>query len=264
MGDSTTRALGRYARYFNSVEGNTTFYGIPDSVSVNRWQTEVPDTFRFCFKLPQTITHQHQLRHCQPLVTEFLDRITPLQPRTGLISIQLPASFSPRQIDTLALFLQQLPDQWHYSVEVRHPDFFNKQHEEQTFNRLLAQYQINRTMFDTRWLFSEPADDLATQDALQKKPRLPLHVLATGQQPMVRFISALHWQSTNQWLTPWLKKVLQWIDEGRTPYLFFHTPDNNEAPLLAQHFCQLLEAERPALKNPLDWPDVMQQQSSLF
>ncbi len=263
-GKSNTRPLHRYARYFNSVEGNTTFYGIPDRISVERWQTEVPNDFKFCFKLPQVITHQHNLQHCQSHLTDFFRQMSPLQHSIGLISIQLPATFSPQQIDILASFLQHLPHDWNYTVEVRHLAFFNKQIEEQLLNQLLARHNINRTMFDTRWLFAEPQPDAVTQDALHKKPQLPLHVLATGQQPVARIISPLQWQHTDQWLQPWVTKVLQWIDEGRTPYLFFHTPDNAEAPQLARHFCELLVAKRPTLINPLNWPDPLQSQSSLF
>lgn len=263
-GNSNTRPLYRYARYFNSVEGNTTFYGIPDSLSVKRWQTEVPSDFKFCFKLPQTVTHQHCLQHCQRHLTDFFRAMSSLQSKTGLICIQLPATFGPQQIDILAPFLQHLPANWNYTVEVRHPGFFNKQIEEQHFNQLLATHNINRTLFDTRWLFAEPQLDDVTQDALKKKPRVPLHVLATGNQPMVRIISPIQWQHTDQWLQPWISKTLQWIDEGRTPYMFFHTPDNAQAPLLARHFCEMLEAARPSLTNPLNWPDPRQEQTSLF
>jgi len=263
-GPANTRPLYRYARYFNSVEGNTTFYGTPDSLSVERWQTEVPDDFRFCFKLPQQITHKLMLRHCQAELRAFFDRLQPLQARTGLMCIQLPATFGPQQIDLLASFLQQLPQDWQYSVEVRHLSFFNKQLEEQQFNRLLASHNVNRTLFDTRWLFAEPAQDEATLDALDKKPRVPLHVLATGERPMARIISPMLWQENDRWLRPWLNKVIQWTEEGKTPYLFFHTPDNSTAPQLARHFSEQLERLAPSLSNRLDWPDAIQQQSSLF
>ncbi len=51
--------LVNYAKVFNTVEGNTTFYGIPDSGTVDRWRADVAGTdFKFCFKLPQTVTHE--------------------------------------------------------------------------------------------------------------------------------------------------------------------------------------------------------------
>jgi len=58
---SEPSALASYASVFNTVEGNTTFYHIPDEASVDSWYQSVLNTnFRFCFKLPKTITHQNR------------------------------------------------------------------------------------------------------------------------------------------------------------------------------------------------------------
>ena len=56
-GTRPTEFLERYARVFNTVEGNTTFYALPAAETVARWRDQVPDGFRFCFKFPRTITH---------------------------------------------------------------------------------------------------------------------------------------------------------------------------------------------------------------
>ncbi|MBY4679006.1 DUF72 domain-containing protein [Marinobacterium arenosum] len=256
--------LTGYASYFSSVEGNTTFYGLPSADNVARWAEQVPESFRFCFKLPQQVTHIQALRHGDQPMREFFDRLNPLQSRTGLLCIQLPASFGPDQLDTLAAFLQQLPQDWQYSVEVRHPAFFDKSEHERRFNRLLLEQRVNRTLFDTRALFAHPAEDPVTREAWQQKPRLPLHVIATGQRPMLRFISPLQWPLADAWLAPWLQKVADWIDQGRTPFLFFHTPDNAEAPELARYFVDKLAERRPDLIGPGEWPQPAQQQPSLF
>ncbi len=44
--------LAQYARVFNAVEGNTTFWSAPSAESVRRWRDAVDESFRFCFKLP--------------------------------------------------------------------------------------------------------------------------------------------------------------------------------------------------------------------
>lgn len=262
-GNPQSHTLGKYARYFNSVEGNTTFYGLPDTISLDRWKNEVPSDFKFCFKLPKSITHQAALRHCSGELVHFFNTMQALQDRIGLISIQLPAAFNPSELDTIKEFFRQLPQDWLFTIEVRHQGFFDKQDNEQRFNQLLMQHQINRTMFDTRTLFAYPKEDEITLDALQKKPRVPLHVIATGKQPTLRFISPLDWQQAIPALQPWLQKIELWIEEGKTPYLFFHTPDNQEAPELALYFCEQLQLRNPELINPLNWP-LPQTQDSLF
>ena len=87
--------LGVYASWCNAVEGNTTFYGLPTPRSVASWAAEAPEGFRFVFKLPRAITHEHHLRDVAADHREFLKRIAPLGDRAEQLSIQLPPSFGP-------------------------------------------------------------------------------------------------------------------------------------------------------------------------
>jgi uncharacterized protein YecE (DUF72 family) len=263
-GPPAQSTLQRYASHFSSVEGNSTFYALPNAETIQRWLQDTPEHFRFCLKLPQQISHRLQLRHCQAELKGFIDRISPLQDKLGQLFIQLPARFSPAALDTLAQFLTQLPDTFSYTLEVCHPEFFAKGDGERALNRLLIEWGINRTLFDTRALFALPRDDAATQEALQKKPRVPLHVIATGQAPMVRFISPLDYRSADPWLAPWVGKVASWLQEGRQPYLFFHTPDNRESPLLAQHFARELATQCPDAQGLTSWTETVRQQETLF
>ena len=256
--------LRAYAQHLSSVEGNTTFYGLPKDDTVAQWQQDTPEHFRFCFKLPQTITHQRQLRACQAELNEFFKKLAPLQGKLGLLCIQLPKQFSAADIPTLAQFFSLLAADFNYGVEVRHEDFFNKQASEQTFNQLLLQHNINRIHFDTRALFAHPATDPVSLKAKAHKPQVPVHALSTAEQPMIRFITPLDWQWGTTYLTPWINKAVQWLDEGKTPYFFFHTPDNAQAPQLARYFVDELEKRRPqrCLFDP--WSEITASQDSLF
>lgn len=49
--------LTYYASLFNSVEINSTFYKLPMQKTVSKWAGEVPENFRFTFKLWKEITH---------------------------------------------------------------------------------------------------------------------------------------------------------------------------------------------------------------
>ena len=55
--------LAGYARVFNTVEGNTTFYALPRSDVVERWKESTPSDFRFCFKFPRSISHDRKLEN---------------------------------------------------------------------------------------------------------------------------------------------------------------------------------------------------------
>lgn len=257
-------SLAQYARYLSSVEGNTTFYGLPSTDSVSRWKQETPEAFRFCFKFPKTISHERGLHRCDTELKEFLERMAPLSDRIGLLSLQLPESFSVRQLDLLANFFTQLPGDFQYSVEVRNSDFFRKDEAEARFNRLLMTHNINRTSFDTRALFQIEASDPATAHARQAKPNLPLHVLATGNAPMVRLITAMDWQSSRNFMLPWLEKIAQWLHDGHSPFIFLHTPDNSQAPDVARYFATALAQKCPDQVRFNSWPEINAQQSDLF
>lgn len=258
-GSSTKQAdrLARYACIFNTVEGNTSFYATPNAQTVMNWHSATPDDFRFTFKLPQTITHQRQLQDCQQELLAFFQVMSPLVEKTGLWKIQLPAAFGPEQLPALARFFDLLPQGLTYGVEVRHLAFFAKGDAERALNRLLMDRQVNRIIMDSRPLFALPPANEAIIDAHKKKPQVPVHAIATATTPVVRFIGQtdgtiealaasndqLQVKSNDSFFSNWLRQLALWIKEGREPYLFIHTPDNQTAPELAVRLYQQLQRQ---------------------
>src|SRR5438132_11231566 len=55
--------LDLYARAFETVEIDSTFYAIPAENSIKSWRSRAPEGFTFSLKLPQEITHRHRLQH---------------------------------------------------------------------------------------------------------------------------------------------------------------------------------------------------------
>lgn len=264
IGSGSLSPLKRYARYFSSVEGNTTFYGLPEQRTLHTWYQETPDHFRFCLKFPGSITHQAGLRHCQQEVEESLTRFAELKEKLSMIWIQLPDRFSPDDYSTLDAFLRSLPTEFNYALELRHTGFFRKDETQRRLNQLLMEKQIDRIQFDTRALFRHPTEDEVTQEALSAKPNVPLHVLATGNMPVVRFITAKDWQGTLHYLTPWVDKICTWMEEGRTPFVFLHTPDNRFAPDVAEYFAKQINQKAPGSALFTRWPEQQRHQDTLF
>lgn len=48
--------LAFYSEVFDTVEIDTTFYGIPRRSTVLSWADKVPDNFRFTAKMPQVVS----------------------------------------------------------------------------------------------------------------------------------------------------------------------------------------------------------------
>jgi uncharacterized protein YecE (DUF72 family) len=225
-----------YRRWCNAVEGNTTFYGVPSARTVERWRAQTPPTFRFVFKLPRTITHERRLRDGGDELAAFCARVAPLGERLGPTSVQLPASFSPGELDVLDRFLVTLPRDRPWAVEVRHPAFSDGGPEERALNDLLHGHGVDRILLDSRALFAGPADTAEEQETKRRKPRLPVRPVATAHHPVVRFVGQTHVGPNAPFWAPWAAKVAAWLGQGREPFFFLHTPDNVVALDLARRF----------------------------
>jgi len=254
------RDLADYAQYFNCVEGNTTFYALPKQEIVLRWRDMTPEHFRFCFKFPSSISHKSALRDCQSDVETFYHTIAPLGERIGQLWLQLPAAFSPADLDRLWQFMDALPSGFDYGVEVRHRDFFNKGEEERALNQGLHQRGISRAILDSRPVHSAKPLTAAVREAQRKKPILPVHALVTANRPIVRFIGGDQLDANQQFFKVWIEKLMQWQANGHQPYLFIHTPDCSDAPQQARSLWQQLRMTLPELPPAPNWPE----QNSLF
>ncbi|MEH6490814.1 DUF72 domain-containing protein [Halopseudomonas sp.] len=261
--------LAQYCSVFAAVEGNTTFYSLPNAERVTRWAELMPPTFRFCAKLPREVSHGGRLDPASPMLKEFFSRMAPLEQRLGPVWLQLPQRFAPASLSELTTFLDALPGEFDYAVEVRHLDFFRKDSHEQQLNRQLHQRGVERIIFDTRALFASTDTSPATLEAKARKPRLPVHALALTAQPAVRFVGGMDNAANLAALQPWITKCAQWLEAGLRPLVFMHTPDNRLAPELARCFHQQLQRRLADLPPMPVWPGEVEaaqqpQQAGLF
>src|SRR3569623_2749091 len=82
--------LARYARTFNCVEINSSFYRPHRPATYERWADSAPDGFRFAVKMPRAITHEAQLQDVDELLQRFLGEATALGGKLGPLLVQLP------------------------------------------------------------------------------------------------------------------------------------------------------------------------------
>lgn len=146
---STTDELAYYARRFDTVEIDATWYSIPARKTVDSWARRVPDGFRFALKVPRTITHDSGLRDCATEFNAFLSVISHLEDRLGPVLFQFPPQFSPASLPALREFLTLLPSGWKFAMEFRHRAWFQDQHAD-----LLRAAGVAWTLADTGTLLT--------------------------------------------------------------------------------------------------------------
>jgi uncharacterized protein YecE (DUF72 family) len=117
--------LAYYATQFNTVEVDSTFYRIPRTQSVTDWKEQTPEGFLFSLKFPQVITHVKMLKDCQEEVAVFLERVDLLKEKLGVLLLQFPYTFGTEHVSLLRDFLQNLPKEHRYVVEVRNRKLLN-------------------------------------------------------------------------------------------------------------------------------------------
>ncbi len=249
--------LRAYAGWCNAVEGNTTFYAIPPRDTVATWAKQTDPTFRFVMKLPRTVTHDRCLVDVAADMRAFLHAIEPLGPRTHAVWIQLPPSFGPADVDTLARFMRRLPADHRYAVEVRHPAFFTEPATTGRLEEVLALTAAEWVPFDTAVLFADPPTTDMERDAWGRKPRVPRRSTALTDRPIVRYIGRDDAERTVEGWQFWADTVAAWLREGRSPTVFIHTPDNVDAPVLARRFHADVRTRVPELE-PLPEPEPVE------
>ncbi|WP_409494689.1 DUF72 domain-containing protein [Amycolatopsis sp. cmx-11-12] len=248
--------LRAYAGWCNAVEGNTTFYATPTRDTVATWARQTDPGFRFVVKLPKVVTHERRLAGVETEMRAFLDAIEPLGDRAVLWT-QLPASFGPSDVDTLGRFLRRLPAGLRRAVEVRHPEFHTDARSTSLLERALTDADAEWVPFDTTVFFRSPPVSEAEQDAWAKKPRLPRRTRALTDRPIVRYLGRDSTEETVQGWRPWAEVVAEWLRAGRSPTVFVHTPDNDDAPALARRFHDDVRALVPGL-DPLPEPEPVE------
>lgn len=118
------RWLEHYARRFETVEVNTTFYRLIGREAVAHWVEQTPGHFVFAVKASRYLTHVERLSNIADGVARFYERLEPMVEagRLGPVLWQLPENFH-KDPERLAAGLAQLPAGLH-AFELRHPSWF--------------------------------------------------------------------------------------------------------------------------------------------
>jgi uncharacterized protein YecE (DUF72 family) len=112
-----------YARSFDTVELNVTFYRMPSSSTFRSWAARVPEGFVFAVKASRYLTHVRRLKQPRASVELLVERASELGSHLGPILIQLPPDLE-LDVAALATTLDAFPAAIRIAVEPRHSSWF--------------------------------------------------------------------------------------------------------------------------------------------
>ncbi|MGC1307427.1 MAG: DUF72 domain-containing protein [Phormidesmis sp.] len=256
--------LRLYGERMLTVEGNTTFYSVPAPEMIQRWAAHTPDEFRFCLKLPRSVTHEGPLMAHLPAALSFLTLVQGLGDRLGPVMAQLPPSYSPAAIDDLTKFLTAWPrEAAPIAVEVRHLDWY-KEGPAAELTARLKRLGVGRVLLDTRAMYAWEAEGDADPQlrSNRRKPKVPLQPVVTADFAIVRYISHPRLLRNQDYLAGWTAQVSDWLAQGKQIYFFVHCPREVESPAIARYFQQRLE-DANAPVPPLPWNQLAEPPSQL-
>jgi len=115
-----------YAKTFNTVEINMSFYRFPFPNMIKAWYKKTPKDFKFTFKANRLITHMKKLKNTKPIINRFYKLTDLMKEKLGCILFQLPPSIKYNKT-LLNNFIKQLNKKYKNVIEFRHESWFNKE-----------------------------------------------------------------------------------------------------------------------------------------
>jgi uncharacterized protein YecE (DUF72 family) len=145
--------LSYYAREFDTVEVDSTFYRAPSPSTVRGWYEKTPANFIFAAKVPQEITHEKVLVNCTEELNRFLNAMDELREKLGPLLLQFPYfnrgkfKSGAEFLALLGPFLETLPGGYRFTIEIR-----NKAWLDQRLLDMLRRRGVALALIDHPWL----------------------------------------------------------------------------------------------------------------
>ncbi|MCF2499699.1 DUF72 domain-containing protein [Dyadobacter chenhuakuii] len=216
----TKDELGYYATQFNSIELNATFYNNFPVETIESWYNKTPAEFRFFPKLHQGISHWKRLKDAKEPTEVYLDGIAHLQEKLGMLFLQMPDNFGPKNWEVLKAYLEEWPSGFPLALELRHTGWYDGSFNSDELYEVLEKNNITHIVTD-----SAGRRDL-------------LHMRLTTPTAFVRYNGA-NVDSDYTRLDDWFERLKLWVEEGiENIYFFVHQNHEEASPLLSAYLIE--------------------------
>ena len=216
-GTRDAQFLDQYLKHYNSIELNATHYKVYKPEEIAKWAAKASGLdFKFCPKVANSISHYSGFNNADALTTSFLEGVLAFGENLGPIFLQVSEKYHPKQRDKLFKYLQTLPVDFQFFVEVRHPEWYSDEAVRREFFDTLRELNIGAVLTDTAG-----RRDVA-------------HMELTVPKTFIRFVgNSLHATDYTR-IDAWTRRMKYWLDNGlQELYFFMHMHDEAFSPELS-------------------------------
>lgn len=248
--------LKEYARHFDTVEVDATYYAIPNARVVDGWGEKTPEGFLLCAKFPKEVVHggtearPDARRVLSPDATyeardEFLDVMRRIQPRLGPLVLQFPyfnrsafPSVGPF-LERLDAFLRDLPrDGLRFAVEVRNAAWVR-----QGLRDVLERNDVSMVLVDQAWM---PHGD-EVEKRFDPVTAPPAYVRLLGDRTAIERITKT-WEKEVVDHAPrlerWASLLVRMMDRGVRSLVFVNNHYAGHAPTTVRRLMKAFQRAR--------------------
>ena len=236
-----------YARAFDTVEVDSTFYAVPADATVDQWLRRTPPAFTFSLKLPQAITHEAGLRtEGDETLASFCAAARRLGDKLGVVLVQLPPQFeaTAEHVGALESFLPRLPRDVRFAVEFRHDSWARTETAE-----LLARHNVTVALVEGQWIARRTLWQI-----FAAAPADFAYVRWMGARDITRFDQVVRPRDRN--LDLWRAAITRLCERGTHVYAYFSNYYEGHAPASANKLKRLLGQAPVAPAELADQPSL--------
>ena len=217
------RWFAHYARHFDTVEINNSFYRLPAPETFARWRDQAPRRFLYAVKASRYLTHMKKLKDPQDPLARFFDAAAALGPALGPVLYQLPPGWKV-DVERLASFVRALPAGYRHTIEFRDPSWY-----EPRVYDVLARHDVALCLHD-------------------------MHGSATGQLVVGPFVYVRFHHGTVKYggrygddrLDDWAGWLVARVADGLDVFAYFNNDTGGHAPRDAVRLRERIDALRAA------------------
>lgn len=245
-GTRSSEMLRLYARIFDTVEVDSTFYAIPAASALENWAKKTPPDFSFALKMPREITHERALDETSyQILDEFCERVQILGDKLKSVLVQLAPQFNASKENALNLraFLARLPKEIRFAVEFRSREWL--------VDWTLEEFDKNRValcLVEGAWLPRE-----AMFAAIERPTADFAYVRFMGERDLTTFDRVVRPQDAN--LNVWAEELAK--SKTKETYVYFSNFYEGFAPESVQKLMRFCGQQVKAAAS-------LEEQASLF